>query len=765
MIKGVNKARKTIDDKLVNIQNMEYFHYRFLETKYELEYFRHKRNILQEEFTKADFEYEIELQQKAEYLQKTVISLRIHIKRLYDTNKKWKASFDERIKNDPIYFINHFIITQDPRLKSQGLSPKLPLIMYPSQKKAINDLMKAWKQRMGVATEKSRGEGGTEIYAAFTVWAFITQTDIEIAWGSRIRDSVDKKGEPNCIFERMRRMIDYLPKEMTKNLRKNDDKIGLIKNRLNNTTIIGGGGVEMARGDRAAFGFVDEFSAIEDQNAVLAAVVGITETTVLLTTPRGRDAFYNEKESKGRIKTTLGWWMNPSKNKSYYTNEKLSGSDVSYWYENEKEQYNQNVARIEQELNISYDSYIDDPVIPSLWVNAAINLKIPNPKQGKVKVAGLDISAGKHDATTLAKKDGNLCKEVIEIHGVTTPIGGARKAGVICTNEGYTTVVYDQNAYGEDVPELKSEMPNIEWIGEKGQRSPSSKFTESGERASEKYMNRRAEIYFDARKTFEKTFLHVTGAQKFPFEELISIPDDPVLIADLTTPRIIIHKEKMGVQSKKEIKKELKRSPDKGDAFVLMNSINKSNSKNTVLNSFDYENGNVIQEGINTDVAANFYGCLYLTDTMQLFITIGMWSRNNKKMVIFFSKQYDNFDLKSIKKELLGNFPNVIRHTKWFGNKLILETAESETNSLFSQFARIGMPVREAYTLNYVTHLKYINGMFSRGQLKISSDCVNLLNHIQYLSFDKNGIEEKYILGLTLIILIAGFKPECYEYE
>ena len=44
-------------------------------------------------------------------------------------------------------------------------------------------------------------------------------------------------------------------------------------------------------------------------------------------------------------------------------------------------------------------------------------------------------------------------------------------------------------------------------------------------------------------------------------------------------------------------------------------------------------------------------------------------------------------------------------------------------------------------------------------------NCTNLLNHIQYLSFDKNGIEEKYILGLTLIILIAGFKPEAVALE
>ena len=82
MIKGTNKITNKIDGKDVNISNMVYFHHNFLEARYKLEYFRHKRIVLGEELTAADYEYEIDLKKKAEYLQKTVISLRIHIKRL-----------------------------------------------------------------------------------------------------------------------------------------------------------------------------------------------------------------------------------------------------------------------------------------------------------------------------------------------------------------------------------------------------------------------------------------------------------------------------------------------------------------------------------------------------------------------------------------------------------------------------------------------------------------------------------------------------------
>lgn len=49
---------------------------------------------------------------------------------------------------------------------------------------------------------------------------------------------------------------------------------------------------------------------------------------------------------------------------------------------------------------------------------------------------------------------------------------------------------------------------------------------------------------------------------------LIGIPNDPELIADLTTPKWFIKRGKTCVESKEEIKKRLGRSPNKGDSFV-----------------------------------------------------------------------------------------------------------------------------------------------------------------------------------------------------
>jgi len=55
--------------------------------------------------------------------------------------------------------------------------------------------------------------------------------------------------------------------------------------------------------------------------------------------------------------------------------------------------------------------------------------------------------------------------------------------------------------------------------------------------------------------------------------DLIAIPDDEELIADLVTPKFTIKNGKITVESKEDIKKRLGRSPNKGDAAVYWNWV------------------------------------------------------------------------------------------------------------------------------------------------------------------------------------------------
>ncbi len=79
-----------------------------------------------------------------------------------------------------------------------------------------------------------------------------------------------------------------------------------------------------------------------------------------------------------------------------------------------------------------------------------------------------------------------------------------------------------------------------------------------GERArdEERFVNRRTELWWGARDAL------VTG--------LVTVPPDPTLIADLTSVRYSFDsKGRVKLESKDDVKKRLKRSPDRGDAYAL----------------------------------------------------------------------------------------------------------------------------------------------------------------------------------------------------
>ena len=54
---------------------------------------------------------------------------------------------------------------------------------------------------------------------------------------------------------------------------------------------------------------------------------------------------------------------------------------------------------------------------------------------------------------------------------------------------------------------------------------------------------------------------------------MVVFPDDPELFQDLTTPRLFTRSGRIYIESKDELKKRLKRSPDKGDAAVYWNWV------------------------------------------------------------------------------------------------------------------------------------------------------------------------------------------------
>jgi hypothetical protein len=102
-----------------------------------------------------------------------------------------------------------------------------------------------------------------------------------------------------------------------------------------------------------------------------------------------------------------------------------------------------------------------------------------------------------------------------------------------------------------------------------GGEPPSEEVWPSGKTARELFFNRRAELWWKLRRRFERAYeFRVEGIPHRP-EEMISLPNVPELIADLSLP-LYRHTEtgKIVLERKSDMRRRGVKSPDYGDALA-----------------------------------------------------------------------------------------------------------------------------------------------------------------------------------------------------
>ena len=162
-------------------------------------------------------------------------------------------------ERDPVFFMNEFCWTYDPREPT----PFIPFDLFPDQEKAVEFLKDLMERGKDGILEKSRDMGATWLTAAFAVWVWLFKPGAAIGFGSRKLELVDKIGDPKCIFEKIRTIINNLPAWLLQVKAagydpKQHDNFCKIVNPGNRATITGEGGDEIGRGGRTTLYFVDE---------------------------------------------------------------------------------------------------------------------------------------------------------------------------------------------------------------------------------------------------------------------------------------------------------------------------------------------------------------------------------------------------------------------------------------------------------------------------------------------------------------------------
>jgi hypothetical protein len=187
-------------------------------------------------------------------------------------------------------------------------------------------------------------------------------------------------------------------------------------------------------------------------------------------------------------------------------------------------------------------------------------------------IAGLDIGEEGNDLSVFIPRNGPIVGEPIS-WGKLLTTQTAWKARDLGRELGVEEVHYDADGVGTGVKGTwnTSEIPlPFKAVPVHSGATPTESIWPDGQTSKEKFTNLKAELWWRLRTRFERTYEYVTQGIKHPIEDLISIPNCPQLIADISLPLYnTTETGKIKIESKDSLKRRGVKSPDYADALVM----------------------------------------------------------------------------------------------------------------------------------------------------------------------------------------------------
>jgi phage terminase large subunit len=475
---------------------------------------------------------------------------------------------------DPVSFFNNWVWTYDPRRSPSTI----PFDLFEKQAEFIYWLQDRLTNKEDGVVEKSRDAGLSFLCCGFAAHQLLFVPGSKTTFGSRKAKLVDELGNPDCLFEKIRIIMRNIPPWMhPKNYGDNTQK---LINQDKGTSVTGEAGDNMGRGGRSRLYFLDEFAFVERAKRVDAAVSENSQVKIYVSTPNGIGNPFYVKRFSGDLPVFQSHWKDDPRKNGWELRDgegnitrQGNGRDAPLgaiypWYEKRKKTLDKII--VAQEIDIDYAASQEGVVIPNEWVMAAVDLKLPAIGD---RVGGLDISDEGEDLNVFIIRQGVVVKlNWIYQWELGNTTQTAYKARDIGRHERIKYLNYDGQGVGSGTGgTLKScnDLPfKIQSI--MGSGSVSDKFYPSFDReAGDLFGNLRAELWWSLRQRFEKTFEYVNREHDHPIAELISIPNHPTLIAQLSQPLYRFNDSGLiYIEGKPEMKKRGIKSPDHADALT-----------------------------------------------------------------------------------------------------------------------------------------------------------------------------------------------------
>jgi phage terminase large subunit len=148
----------------------------------------------------------------------------------------------------------------EPRNANIGEPVVIPVVLFPRQAEFLDWLAERYRSRTSAPVEKSRDSGATWMSCVFAVWLWLFHPGSIVGFGSRKEILVDRQGDMQSIFEKLRTIIRRLPHYLLPRGFKPDVHLNYMRllNPAIDTSIIGEAGDQIGRGGRTSVYFVDE---------------------------------------------------------------------------------------------------------------------------------------------------------------------------------------------------------------------------------------------------------------------------------------------------------------------------------------------------------------------------------------------------------------------------------------------------------------------------------------------------------------------------
>jgi len=359
---------------------------------------------------------------------------------------------------------------------------------------------------------------------------------MNVGYGSRKEEYVDRLGSPKSLFFKARIFMQNIPPEFRGGWQsKVHGPFMRITFPGTDSVISGEAGDDIGRGDRQSIYFVDEASFLFRPELVDAALSQTTNCKQDISTPNGLgNPFAQRRFKPGTNVFTFSWRSDPRKGEE--------------WYQKQKEDLSPVV--LAQEVDLDFSASVEGVLIPSAWVQAAVDAhcKLGFQASGS-KRGALDVADEGSDANAFLTAHGSVVTSITHWSGKNADIfhtvqrafqlsderdcesfkydadglGAGVRGDARVINDGRTTRKLVVNAFRGSAAVYRPESQDIK-----------------GRKNKDMFLNSKAQSWWALRVRFLNTYKAVCEGKEYVPDDIISlssmIPDLEQLCTELSQP-------------------------------------------------------------------------------------------------------------------------------------------------------------------------------------------------------------------------------------